>query len=170
MNQDLLYKYFQGNTTLDEEKQILDWVDLSDENLKRFQKERMLFDIALFSESNSKQKSKRHYILPVLKWGVGIAASVLVVLSCGVLLREYLNNNDDLLRLQTVTVPAGQRAQIVLADGSTVWLNSQSTLTYHADFGRKNRNVTLNGEAFFDVSPNKNVPFFVTTQQNQLLV
>ena len=169
MNQDLLYKYFQGNATIDEEKQILDWVDMSDENLKRFQKERMLFDIALFSESNSKQKSKRHYILPVLKWSVGIAASVLVLLSCGVLLREYLNSNE-LLHLQTVTVPAGQRAQIVLADGTTVWLNSQSTLTYHADFGRKDRNVTLNGEAFFDVTPNKKVPFFVNTQQNQIRV
>ena len=49
MNQDLLYKYFKGNATIEEEKQILDWVDASDENRKTFQKERMLYDIALFS-------------------------------------------------------------------------------------------------------------------------
>ena len=42
MNQDLLYKYFKGNATIEEEKQILDWVDASDENRKTFQKERML--------------------------------------------------------------------------------------------------------------------------------
>ena len=50
MNQDLLYKYFKGNANIEEEKQILDWVDASDENRKAFQKERMLYDIALFSE------------------------------------------------------------------------------------------------------------------------
>ena len=53
MNQDLLYKYFKGNATIEEEKQILDWVDASDENRKTFQKERMLYDIALFSMKNN---------------------------------------------------------------------------------------------------------------------
>ena len=48
MNQDLLYKYFKGNANIEEEKQILDWVDASNENRKAFQKERMLYDIALF--------------------------------------------------------------------------------------------------------------------------
>ena len=38
MNQDLLYKYFKGNANIEEEKQILDWVDASDENRKAFQK------------------------------------------------------------------------------------------------------------------------------------
>ena len=168
MNQDILYKYFQGNTTPNEESQILDWIDESPENQKQFQKERMLFDIALFSDAAQKPKAAKRYILPALKWSAGIAASIIVVLGCGILLSELLHT--DTLQLQTVTVPAGQRAQIVLADGSTVWLNSQSTLTYHTNFGLKDRNVTLNGEAFFDVTPNKKVPFFVNTQQNQIRV
>lgn len=58
MNQDLLYKYFKGNANIEEEKQILDWVDASDENRKAFQKERMLYDIALFSEENNPSVSK----------------------------------------------------------------------------------------------------------------
>ena len=168
MDQELLYKYFNGLTTQAEEMQILDWVEASDDNQHRFQKERMLFDIALFSETEKKQNTSKQYILPILKWTAGIAASIIIVLSCGVLLREILH--EDILQMQTVTVPAGQRAHIVLADGTTVWLNSQSTLTYHNNFGNKERNVTLNGEAFFDVTPNKKVPFFVNTQQNQIRV
>ncbi len=168
MDQDTLYKYFSGLATTEEEMQILDWVDESDENLKRFQKERLLFDIALFSDAEPKKKTVKHYILPVLKWSAGIAASVLVILSCGVLLREFGQN--DALQMQTVSVPAGQRAQITLADGTTVWLNSQSTLTYHSNFGRKERNVRLDGEAFFDVTPNKKIPFNVNTEMNQIRV
>ena len=59
MNQDLLYKYFKGNANIEEEKQILDWVDASDENRKAFQKERMLYDIALFSEEKQSERLKR---------------------------------------------------------------------------------------------------------------
>lgn len=168
MEQETLYKYFNGLTTQDEEMYILDWVEASEENRKRLQTERMLFDISLFSETQEKQKPSRRYILPILKWTAGVAATVVVLLSCSILLNEILN--DDTLRMQTITVPAGQRAHIVLADGTTVWLNSQSTLTYHNNFGSKDRNVTLNGEAFFDVTPNKKVPFFVNTQQNQIRV
>ena len=50
MNQDLLHKYFKGETSVDEEKRILNWVDESEENRKTLQKERMLFDIALFTD------------------------------------------------------------------------------------------------------------------------
>ena len=66
MNQDLLYKYFKGNANIEEEKQILDWVDASDENRKAFQKERMLYDIALFSEEKQSERLKRKTrILPM---------------------------------------------------------------------------------------------------------
>lgn len=49
---------------------------------------------------------------------------------------------------QTIRIPAGQRAQMDLPDGSIVWLNSQTTLTYDENFGKKDRKVTLDGEAY----------------------
>ncbi len=48
MNQELLYKYFKGITSIEEEKLILDWVDASDENRETFLKERMIYDISLY--------------------------------------------------------------------------------------------------------------------------
>ena len=59
MNQDLLHKYFKGETSVDEEKRILNWVDESEENRKTLQKERMLFDIALFTDSKRKMRESR---------------------------------------------------------------------------------------------------------------
>ena len=60
-------------------------------------------------------------------------------------------------------VPAGQRSQIVLADGTSVWLNSGSTLQFPAIFEGKSRLVKLEGEAYFKVTPDKKHPFIVRT-------
>ena len=71
MNQDLLHNYFKGETSVDEEKRILNWVDESEENRKTLQKERMLFDIALFTDSKRKMREKAGAgarIIPMLRW------------------------------------------------------------------------------------------------------
>lgn len=169
MDQKLLYKYFKGTATIDEEKQILDWVDESPANRNAFQKERMLYDIALFTdEKKLKKEQKTLRILPVLRWSARIAAVVVVALSCGFLFRDYQYNKAA--QMQTVAVPAGQRAQITLADGTHVWLNAKSTLTYASNFGRTERNITLEGEAYFEVAKNKDIPFYVNTEKNKVRV
>lgn len=61
------------------------------------------------------------------------------------------------------TAAPGQRLTIVLKDGSKVLLNSGSTLAYPEHFQGDRRSVTLIGEAFFDVAPNPQVPFIITT-------
>lgn len=169
MDQKILYKYFKGTATIDEEKQILDWVDASPDNRKALQKERMLYDIALFAdEKKVKKEEKTIRILPVLRWSVRVAAVVVVALSCGFLFRDYRYNQAA--QMQTVAVPAGQRAQITLADGTRVWLNAKSTLTYASNFGRTDRNINLEGEAYFEVAKNKDIPFYVNTEKNKVRV
>lgn len=169
MDQKLLYKYFKGIATIDEEKQLLNWVDESPANRKAFQKERMLYDIALFTdEKKLKKEEKKARILPMLKWSARVAAVVVVALSCGFLFRDYQYNKAA--QMQTVAVPAGQRAQITLADGTRIWLNAKSTLTYATNFGRTERNVTLEGEAYFEVAKNKDIPFYVNTEKNKVRV
>lgn len=167
MNQELLYKYFRGTASIEEEKQILDWVEASDENREAFLKERMLFDVSLFStKEDTKKKSIR--LIPMLRWTARIAAAIIVAVSGYFMTVDYIYNKDA--QLQTITVPAGQRAQITLADGTHVWLNSQSTLTYAANFGRSDRNVKLDGEAYFEVAKNKSIPFYVHTQMHNVRV
>ena len=63
-----------------------------------------------------------------------------------------------------ISVPFGSKANVELPDGSQVSLNSGSVLTYSKDFGKNSRIVTLEGQGYFDVSENKQVPFYVKTK------
>lgn len=169
MNQLVLHKYFKGIASQKEEELILEWVDASEENKEMFRKERMLYDISLFS-NNAQQtkKAKKSRIIHMAKWSFRIAASILIILSCALLFREYRYGQPS--QLQTVAVPAGQRAEITLADGTKVWLNARSTLTYAANFGKNSRNVELDGEAYFEVAKNARIPFYVNTEHNKIKV
>jgi len=63
----------------------------------------------------------------------------------------------------TIETPRGGQYQIVLPDGSKVWLNAATTLRYPANFkGLKERHVELDGEAYFEVAHNAACPFIVT--------
>jgi ferric-dicitrate binding protein FerR (iron transport regulator) len=65
--------------------------------------------------------------------------------------------------------PLGSRSFVKLADGSTVWLNAGSTLTYKNSFGKENRELQLTGEAFFEVKKNKKIPFIVKTSEIDII-
>ncbi|MBL4642902.1 MAG: FecR family protein, partial [Flavobacteriaceae bacterium] len=70
-----------------------------------------------------------------------------------------------------ISVPNATVYKITLTDGTVVTLNSGSTLKYVSDFSNKSsRSVFLNGEAFFDVAKNKNVPFIVNTKDMHIKV
>ncbi|MDL2247388.1 FecR family protein, partial [Bacteroides sp. OttesenSCG-928-J23] len=168
MNQTTLHNYFRGTASEREEKLILDWVDASEENRKMFQKERMLYDLTLFQNTTETKKrdTRSNNLRHITRWGIRVAASVVVLLSCWTLISEYRYNHNS--GMQTVTVPPGQRAEITLPDGTKVWLNAKSTLMYATDFGRKERNVELDGEAYFEVTKNAGKTFYVHTETKKI--
>ena len=59
----------------------------------------------------------------------------------------------------------GSTAEVVLPDGSLVVLNAGSRIVYSQGFGMDNRNVTLQGEGYFEVERNENIPFVVSSEQ-----
>ena len=70
-----------------------------------------------------------------------------------------------------VATKSGSRTRIQLPDGSTVWLNGNSKLVYdNKSFGEKLRQVTLTGEAYFDVVKNVNKPFIIHTNRMDIKV
>ncbi|WPU96907.1 FecR family protein [Mucilaginibacter sabulilitoris] len=68
--------------------------------------------------------------------------------------------------LNTITIPRGGKYQIVLPDGTNVWLNSSSTLTFPTSFAGAERDVQLTGEAYFEVAKKKRMPFKVMLNNN----
>ena len=70
----------------------------------------------------------------------------------------------------TLTTPRGTDFRVVLADGTTVWLNAESRLTYPSRFEGNERRVTLDGEAYFSVAKDPDRPFIVETNRMQTRV
>ena len=62
----------------------------------------------------------------------------------------------------TITTPRGGQYQLVLSDGSAVWLNAASSLKFPVAFGGKERKVEVSGEAYFEIAKNSSMPFKVT--------
>jgi transmembrane sensor len=79
------------------------------------------------------------------------AALVLFMASFTFFLIYQANTRETLHRFTEVIAPLGQKSMVVLPDGSSVWLNSGSSLKYQGNFNIREREVFLNGEAFFDV-------------------
>ena len=75
----------------------------------------------------------------------------------------------DAISMNTLSLPKGSKPiRLVLSDGSLVWLNAASSITYPTAFVGQERKVSMMGEAYFEVSENKAMPFFV--EHNQLLI
>jgi transmembrane sensor len=75
------------------------------------------------------------------------------------------NGRTDAIFYNTLTVPRGSKvASLTLSDGTRVWLNAASSITYPTTFTGKDRSVQLEGEAYLEIAKDKNKPFHVTVQ------
>ena len=81
----------------------------------------------------------------------------------------YSGTASGAITMNTLSLPKGSKPiRLVLSDGSLVWLNAASSITYPTAFVGQERKVSITGEAYFEVSENKAMPFFV--EHNQLLI
>ncbi|MDR0836558.1 MAG: DUF4974 domain-containing protein [Tannerella sp.] len=102
--------------------------------------------------------------LPVWKKGLRIAASLLIPVFLVGLSYFYFNHESVLPTGEMIMkVDIGQKANMQLPDGTQIWLNSASSLTYDMEYNRKDRIVYLQGEAYFEVGKDKEKPFIVKT-------
>lgn len=131
------------------------------DELKKAHVERLIKRIQL-DEMSGHNKS-RYVIQNVLK----VAASIIVIIGLSILISlkvispYRIANSSSTIEM---VVPSGEKSQIILADGSSVWLNSDSKLVYPISFKGDDRKVILEGEAYFDVKKVRNSRFVVVTQ------
>ncbi|WP_200977855.1 FecR family protein [Echinicola sp. 20G] len=103
-------------------------------------------------------------------WSTKIVASVffglIVLLAWNNGLFEGFSDQTQVQVADTWTVkvtPSGQKNKIYLPDGTVAFMNSESTIKYDEGFGRRHRNLLLIGEAYFEVTKNKHLPFKVAS-------
>lgn len=162
MESELLYRYFDGATTPDEERRIMEWAEAAPENYRRYLAERQLWSAVVFHAR--RQPVRRTFWCRVAAWRVS-GAAVCILLLVGLAGLFFVGRLFPDGRMQQVVVPAGQRVELLLSDGTKVWLNSRSRLEYPASFGRGSRRVTLSGEGYFEVTHDRSKPFVVETAE-----
>ena len=164
MNSELLQIYISGNATETEKQRVTEWMQESPENMREYMAQRKLHDIALWRTEPVKTENKqlkKHFTLRTLWIETAKIAAIFAVVLLGTYYWSEKHQAEQSESLQSIHVPAGQRAELMLADGTKVWLNSLSTLTFPGHFNGDIRNVKLDGEGYFAVTKNEKQPFIV---------
>ena len=168
MNPELLQKYIAGNATEAEKQRVTEWIQENPENMREYMAQRKLHDMALWrtepvAEENSRER--KHFSLRGICMEAAKIAAVLAIVLLGTHYWIGKHQVPEDKTWQSIYVPAGQRAELMLADGTKVWLNSRSTLTFPGSFKGDIRNVKLDGEGYFAVTKNVEQPFIVETNK-----
>lgn len=172
---DLIVKFLNGEVSESELQQLYQWVNESDENravFAEFKNSRAILASKLTPDSSAAdfdslmkkipQKKKSAFSVKKL---YRIAAAILfpVILAiCAWLVHEHYFQIIDPVYTEIIAPPK-HNSQVVLADGTQVWLSPESKLVYNQLYGQVNRKVKLIGEGYFEVAHNTEKPFFVET-------
>lgn len=182
-----IIEYIKGETTPEEKKLFLDWIDESDDNRAHYRKIRELWDMSVITGeykniSNEEtylkirdkiepvQHKPRRKLLPRILINIGRVAAVAAITL--LISYQYFKIQEDKKYpgVTTIEVPIGDRTKISLPDGSTVWLNSGTRISYPQKFTGNQRIVTLNGEAQFEVAKDEKKTFIVETNNHAIRV
>lgn len=91
------------------------------------------------------------------------AAIIILVMAGYYLIKPNRLSENASLALQEVSVQANSKKRVLLPDSTIVWVNAESAIKWDNNFNVTNRNVYLEGEAYFDVAAGKKIPFIVKT-------
>lgn len=170
MDRDTLHRFFAGNASIQEGLSIKQWMESSEDNKRIFLQERRLFDALLLHDERQIRKPVRNFQFRKLAIECMKVAAVALFTLIVYSLYPNVPWNEEETKMYTVSVPAGQRTQLTLPDGTVVWLNARTTLSYPTHFNRQRRTVSLQGEAYFEVAKDVKKPFVVQTQQYNIEV
>ncbi|MDR2918794.1 MAG: FecR domain-containing protein [Tannerella sp.] len=178
MDKDILYRFFDRQASAEDKAAIKQWLEESPANQEEFYRERQFFGAMIMNSGvpeNQIQKEQERGLTrtpgyrKIVRELVKIAAIVLLT-ATGVLYFMYNKAEEGRESWLSVIVPAGQRANVLLPDGTNVWLNARTQLRYPGVFASKKREIELNGEAYFEVSQDKGKPFIVHTDKCEIEV
>ena len=185
----LLTEYWRGTLDPSRQQEVEAWIEASPGNrekaLKYCRLEQYVTEYALIQAEDEKELSfladrnatrdgtdkSRHRPSRYNRrpWAISLAVCLAVALIGAWLgLRRTTDAPDE--TVLSYSTGSGEVIQVTLPDETRVWLNSNSTLSYPESFRRKNREVKLEGEAFFDVTSDKEHPFIVQTKDCRIKV
>lgn len=171
-----LLKYLGCNISRQEEDEVREWIadDPDGSRLKQYREAHMIFDgMTLYDDTKSEGYSydgRKITARRIVTFMLGAAAAVILAFGAATFGKRAAID-EMTSKTASLTVPPGKSMELRLEDGTTVWLNSGSTLEYPPVFGNKERRVRLaEGEAIFDVVSENGKPFVVETFASEIKV
>lgn len=178
MKEEILIRYIQGTSSIQETQMVMQWINENKENEKYLLEMQHLLNASLEWDSifhdleTSEKTPRKHYRLYWIKVAA-VAASLFIFMAGGWMLAwntlQY-KISQHMPLAECIRVPARQRLDLILSDGTKVCLNANSTLRFDNDWSQKERRVFLDGEAYFEVAHNKERPFIVETNTYDIQV
>ncbi|WP_372949484.1 FecR family protein [Mariniphaga sp.] len=177
----IIHNFLQGKSTPDEDKILYLWVKENPENRKTLFQEKDFWEASRLGTQKLNEAEFNHWFelqdkiiqqnkkVNRLKEVLRTAAIVILSLGAGWLGHSLVSSGvfaNKQIEMKQVESFNGQLKEIFLADGTHVWLNSGSKLSFPSGFNAENREVELSGEAFFEVTANEEEPFLVKTQDH----
>lgn len=177
-----LDKYFLGELSDVEKKELFDRIDSSSEDKKEFIRMQNTVTLSkLFSDRHDKdwsarmlnqleakieRKRIRYLFLNVAKYA---AVAAILIVNCWLLADKFISKEKVPL-FTRIEVPKGQRIFMTLPDGTDAWLSPRSVIRIPNEFNADERTVELDGEGFFSVTKDVKRPFIVKTQHYNIQV
>lgn len=167
MDRETLYRFCIGEATEKEAAEILEWSKESPENMRELGLMHMVNDGVLLCAAQMKSE---HPKSPIKIWQrkllmchVAFAAAFMVIVVCLSIFTIHRERQQWSEQMTSITIPAGQRIDMQLQDGTHVWLNAGTKFKYPAVFIGDERRVKIDGEALFEVTHDAKRPFIVET-------
>jgi len=178
----LIVRYLMGEASEQEMTQMQEWLKASKENRLLFARhkkiwmgskvfavydtakrsqDRKMVDLKISNTELHNRLDKVNRRIRVFAYAASIA--LLIGITSILYITRQEKSPQQLIAGGDIEVPYGSKSLITLPDGSKVWVNAGSKISYPADFGMTSRNVYLTGEAYFDVVKKDDIPFFVNT-------
>ncbi|HMG94440.1 MAG TPA: FecR domain-containing protein [Chryseolinea sp.] len=185
MDEQMMIRYFRGECSLEEEAILREWLQKSYENKKLFYEQKALWNYRhvkrfgteeqigrAMSTFNNKLNDAESRIQKRVFFRLAKYAAVFIftsTLSVFLYISYQRQTRDG--RLMTISVTQTDSSRLVtLVDGSRVWLNSNSSISYPKEFSHDERMVHLRGEGYFEVAHDSLHPFIVKTDAVQVKV
>lgn len=170
--EDMLPRYYDGKLTREECRRVEAWMAESDANRRIARQVRMLC-LATDTVKVSRRvdaKKALHSVhgrmvakkTPWWEWAQRVAAVLFIPLAVALLV-QYMHPAVGPVQMVEVRTNPGMVTSVVLPDSTVVCLNSRSSLSYPSRFEGDTREVTLSGEAYFEVAKDKKKKFIVST-------
>ncbi|MFZ5942402.1 MAG: FecR family protein [Bacteroidota bacterium] len=169
----LIVRSLEGSAEEDELLQLQEWLSLSEDNRSHYLKMKNLWEISAGLDIDTGKaldkvlgrigKAKKKVgLLPFLTRAAAVLFIPLLATTLWLAAGKF-GKSAETIGSHRVDAAFGSVSTFHLPDGSTVWLNSGSSLVYPERFGNGTRTVQLSGEAYFEVSSDKDHPFLVNT-------